>query len=133
MTTTQNATSDDSWKAGFQAALRSFLMRKGSIREESDFAIQFGWQDFNALEHLRARTATEYSPATKGCTLILPEGDIEIATDHLSQFVDTYSGNREIDLVQIAGVTCACGEIGTDRTLAWEGSPGELIQGVVTS
>lgn len=92
------------------------------MKDESEY----GWVDQTAKFH---NIGIDIIKGTKNpedaCPWVVPANPA-IQEVLISEFMDTYNGSREDDMIQVSGVSCTCGEY-TDTIVRYEGVIGDFI------
>lgn len=127
----------EDWRIGYRRAVGEFLMEKGVFVEErfyprddwtldepdptdyDDMKVTYGWEDYEHKHGIDWRT-----PPVPPCPTISVDPST-MRERSLSQFVDTFSGNRDEVGVEVRA-TCACGQY-IDKWLRWTGTVGDIL------
>lgn len=127
----------EDWRIGYRRAVGNFLTEKGVFVDEryyprndwlldepdpgdyDEHGAMYGWEDYG--HHLGS---TYMTPPTPPCRAVEID-PTTIRERSLSQFVDTFTDNREEVGVEVRA-TCACGKY-ENKWLRWTGSVGEIL------
>lgn len=110
---------DPAFEARLTRTVAETVARLGSA--VADHEDQYGWKDHKAIHHRKGLDPVAYKYVKElECPWVCPE-DPEIEEAYISEFVHTFTDNRDTAVINLFHVSCACGEY-TDRTIRYEGT-----------
>lgn len=101
----------------FVSKVRSLIVKNGKpmVPFEDRWDLVYGCTDWDALEHIRHDK----------CSWKVADGQM-VEEQYHSEFMDTYSGNRETIGMEVGGASSACGKY-TNIRLRWEATLPEAL------